>query len=160
MMTWSSAISNRAPRAGVRPRPVRLLVLVRRCVYVRCMCICVCVVCERGPRGACVVRGLWALCTFARSTGGTAQRSAGTGEGSDPSTAACVRPVFPSPPHNTLIVKKSAQRNRARIPLAFTDVTRRATLFNAAQNLENLARAHNLARAATRPMARFIDHAR
>ena len=47
-----------------------------------------------------------------------------------------------------------------KIPLAFTDVTRRATLFNAAPNLENLARAHNLARAATRPMARFIDHAR
>ena len=74
----------------------------------------------------------------------------------------CMRParVPESAAHNTLIVKKSAQRNRARIPLAFTDVTRRATLFNAAQNLENLARAHNLARAATRPMARFIDHAR
>lgn len=84
------------------------------CVVV-CMfaaCAFACVVCERARWQVPVRCGLWALCTFARSTGGTAQRSAGTGEGSDPSTAACVRPVFPSPPHNTLIVKKSAQRNR------------------------------------------------
>ena len=58
MMTWSSAISNRAPRAGVRPRPVRLLVLVRRCVYVRCMRICVCLVCERARTEVPVACGL------------------------------------------------------------------------------------------------------